>query len=68
MGLLRALGRDLATPVLMVTHDPRTHAYADRLLWLEEGKLRPVSHDELVARGIGGSGAPRSPASQAPGQ
>jgi ABC-type lipoprotein export system ATPase subunit len=53
MDLLRALGHDLATPVLMVTHDLRIHSYADRLLWLEGGRLEPVTAAGLAARGVG---------------
>lgn len=53
MDLLRALSHDLATPVLMVTHDLRIHSYADRLLWLEGGRLEPVTAADLAARGVG---------------
>jgi putative ABC transport system ATP-binding protein len=45
-GLLRALSRDFGTPLLMVTHDARASQVADRLLWLEDGTIRPVSNAE----------------------
>jgi putative ABC transport system ATP-binding protein len=46
--LLRALSRDLAIPVLMVTHDFRSSQYADRLLWLEDGQLKAIVHDDIA--------------------
>jgi putative ABC transport system ATP-binding protein len=54
MDLLRALSHDLATPVLMVTHDLRIHSFADRLLWLEGGRLEPLTAAEMARRGIEG--------------
>jgi putative ABC transport system ATP-binding protein len=39
MNLLRRLHRELGTTLIMVTHDPKTAAYADRTLHLEKGKL-----------------------------
>jgi putative ABC transport system ATP-binding protein len=48
MQILRATSRDLARPVLMVTHDLRTHHMADRVLWLEGGKLRPLQPSDLL--------------------
>ena len=39
MGLLRALSRDMGCGVLVVTHDARARAFADRVLWLEDGHL-----------------------------
>ena len=39
MNLLRRLHKDLGRTLIMVTHDPRTAAYADRTLHLEKGKL-----------------------------
>jgi putative ABC transport system ATP-binding protein len=47
--LLRALSRDLAVPVLMVTHDFRSSQFADRLLWLEDGHIRPISTADVAA-------------------
>ena len=46
--LLRALSRDLAIPVLMVTHDFRSSQFADRLLWLEDGHLKPIAHEDVA--------------------
>ena len=39
--LLRALSRDLAIPILMVTHDFRSAQFADRVLWLEGTQCGP---------------------------
>ena len=39
MNLLRRLHRELGRTLIMVTHDPKTAAYADRTLHLEKGKL-----------------------------
>jgi putative ABC transport system ATP-binding protein len=47
-GLLRALSRDFGTPLLMVTHDARASQVADRLLWLQDGHLKPVSGAEAA--------------------
>jgi putative ABC transport system ATP-binding protein len=46
--LLRALSRDLAIPVLMVTHDFRSSQFADRLLWLEDGHIKPIAHEDVA--------------------
>jgi len=45
---LRALSRDLAIPILMVTHDFRSSQHADRLFWLEDGHLRPIDHADVM--------------------
>jgi putative ABC transport system ATP-binding protein len=47
-GLLRALSRDFGTPLVMVTHDSRASQVADRLLWLQDGRLRSVSGEEAA--------------------
>ena len=39
IGLLRAVSRDMGVGVLMVTHDLRVRDKADRVLWLEGGRL-----------------------------
>jgi putative ABC transport system ATP-binding protein len=39
LGLLRELSRDQGKTIVMVTHDPRAAAQADRCLHLEKGKL-----------------------------
>ncbi len=59
---LRALSRDLARPVVMVTHDLRTHRFADRVFWLESGQLRAISHEEVGALGEGAAAAPQGQA------
>ncbi len=40
MMILHDVARDLHCAVLMVTHDPRVEEIADRVLWLEDGRLR----------------------------
>ncbi len=48
VNLLKALSRDLAIPVLMVTHDYRSAGHADRLFWLEGGAMRPVAAEQVA--------------------
>ncbi|HSN94038.1 MAG TPA: ABC transporter ATP-binding protein [Anaerolineaceae bacterium] len=38
-GLLRQISRDWKRTVVMVTHDPRLAAYADRIIFLKDGKV-----------------------------
>jgi putative ABC transport system ATP-binding protein len=38
-GLLRQVAREWGRAVLMVTHDPRIAAYADRIVFLKDGKV-----------------------------
>jgi putative ABC transport system ATP-binding protein len=38
--ILHDVARDEGRTVLMVTHDPRVEEIADRVLWLEDGRLR----------------------------
>ncbi|HEY5740478.1 MAG TPA: ATP-binding cassette domain-containing protein [Gammaproteobacteria bacterium] len=40
MMILHDVARDQKCAVLMVTHDPRVEEIADRILWLEDGRLR----------------------------
>ncbi len=40
MMILHDVARDQGCAVLMVTHDPRVEEIADRILWLEDGRLR----------------------------
>lgn len=40
MMILHDVARDEGRAVLIVTHDPRVEDIADRILWLEDGKLR----------------------------
>ncbi len=37
--LLRSVSKDYGRTVLMVTHDPRIAAYADRIVFLKDGKM-----------------------------
>jgi putative ABC transport system ATP-binding protein len=39
MSLLQMIAHDMGTAVVMVSHDHRTLAYADRVIWLEDGHL-----------------------------
>ena len=39
MRLLQRLHQELGRTLIMVTHDPKTAAYADRILHLEKGRL-----------------------------
>lgn len=39
MMLLHDIARDQGVSVLIVTHDPRVEEIADRILWLEDGKI-----------------------------
>jgi putative ABC transport system ATP-binding protein len=40
MELLRDLAAKERSAVVAVSHDPRLHDVADRVLWLEDGRLR----------------------------
>ena len=39
MSLLARIAKDSSHAVLAVTHDPRTHPYADRLIRIEDGLI-----------------------------
>jgi putative ABC transport system ATP-binding protein len=47
LDLLRRIATEQHRAVVLVTHDPRTLPYADRIVHLEDGRLR---HDETRAR------------------
>jgi putative ABC transport system ATP-binding protein len=52
MGLLAEIAKDKRRAVLAVTHDPRTHAYADRVLRIEDGRIvgedrRVIAHENV---------------------
>lgn len=49
--LLRQLAKENNRTVLIVTHDPRLIDVADRVVYLEDGKL--IDHDGLSYRGTG---------------
>ncbi len=40
MMILHDIARDEGRSILLVTHDPRVEEISDRILWLEDGKLR----------------------------
>jgi putative ABC transport system ATP-binding protein len=42
MRLLRSLAKEEGTTVLVVSHDQRLREVADRVLWLEDGRLRTL--------------------------
>ena len=51
MMILHDVARDQDCAVLMVTHDPRVEEIADRILWLEDGRLRdrkPEPHSWVI--------------------
>jgi putative ABC transport system ATP-binding protein len=43
--LLRDLARDAGRAIVLVTHDSRAVAYADRIVSIEDGRLREGAHD-----------------------
>jgi len=43
MRLLRRLGNDEGATVLIVSHDERLRAVADRVLWLEDGRFKEIA-------------------------
>jgi putative ABC transport system ATP-binding protein len=50
MALLARIAKDKSRAVLVVTHDPRTHAFADRIIRIEDGRIvaedrRPEAHE-----------------------
>jgi putative ABC transport system ATP-binding protein len=44
--LMRALAKERKTTVVVVTHDSRILGYADRVLHLENGKLKPATSEQ----------------------
>jgi putative ABC transport system ATP-binding protein len=54
MELLREVARDAQRCVVVVTHDPRTYAYADRMSEMEDGRiLRVLQSPEEIRRAHG---------------
>lgn len=59
-GVLQQVAKEWGRAVLMVTHDPRIAAYADRIIFLKDGKIVNETHldaknegnKELVANGL----------------
>ena len=50
-GLLRQVSKEWGRTVIMVTHDPRIAAYADRIIFLKDGRIA----DETVLEPHGGN-------------
>ena len=50
-GLLRQVAKEWGRAVLMVTHDPRIAAYADRIIFLKDGKMVNETHLEATNEG-----------------
>jgi len=51
--LLKQVAKEWGRAVLMVTHDPRIAAYADRIVFLKDGKI--VNETHLADGGNGAS-------------
>jgi putative ABC transport system ATP-binding protein len=50
MELLRGIARDVRRAVIVVTHDPRTYHYADRMAEMEDGRiLRVLDSPQAIA-------------------
>jgi putative ABC transport system ATP-binding protein len=45
-GLLQQVAKQWGRAVLMVTHDPRIAAYADRIVWMKDGRIVDETHME----------------------
>ncbi len=45
LGFMRQAVREFAQTIVMVTHDPVSAAYADRVVFLEDGKIVDELHD-----------------------
>jgi putative ABC transport system ATP-binding protein len=50
-GVLRQVSSEWGRTVLMVTHDPRIAAYADRIIFLKDGRV--VDETQLSGNGDG---------------
>jgi putative ABC transport system ATP-binding protein len=48
MDLLATAARAPGRCVVIVTHDPRTYAYADRLTEMEDGRVAAVHHGDAL--------------------
>jgi putative ABC transport system ATP-binding protein len=59
LNLLGILRKDLNKTILMVTHDPRAAARAQRILHLEKGQLvEQIENEEFASHSAGGDGKP----------
>jgi putative ABC transport system ATP-binding protein len=54
LGFMRRAVREYLQTIVMVTHDPTAASYADRILFLEDGKIvdemREPTHDKVFDR------------------
>ena len=48
MGLLRDLAVHPERAAIVVTHDPRVYAYADRVAYMEDGLLQKVEEGKAA--------------------
>jgi putative ABC transport system ATP-binding protein len=48
--ILRGLAREAGRAIVLVTHDTRALAYADRIVSIEDGRLREGAHDHESVR------------------
>ncbi|MEM9495212.1 MAG: ABC transporter ATP-binding protein [Pseudomonadota bacterium] len=55
MAILGDLSKDESRAVLVVTHDQRVFSFADRLIELEDGRVR-ADEDMVAIRGLGANG------------
>ena len=55
MHLLRRIAREHGKSVVIVSHDRRIEDIADRILWMEDGRLRPAPGREEGVKVRGGS-------------
>lgn len=49
MNLLTTAAREQGTTVILVTHEPRVAAYADREVVVRDGKVSPLTSDQVTA-------------------
>jgi putative ABC transport system ATP-binding protein len=49
--LLKRVSKEFGRTVVMVTHDPRIAAYADRIVFLKDGRVADQTVFEAPARG-----------------
>lgn len=49
VALIREVGKQEGRGAVMVTHDHRIFSYADRVLWVENGKIKEVSHQQAMS-------------------
>jgi putative ABC transport system ATP-binding protein len=52
MALLAEIAQDKSRAVLAVTHDPRTHAFADRIIRIEDGRIIGDERRALARRNV----------------